>query len=157
MTRVNVTVNGRAREIDVEPAKLLVHAVREDLGLTGTHVGCLTGDCGACTVRIDGATVKSCSVLAVSAEGAQITTVEGLAGPGGLHPVQQAFWDEFGFQCGYCLPGMLLTACELLEDDPDPTDEAITLAVNGNLCRCTGYHAVKRSIRCAADRMREGS
>lgn len=157
MTRVNVTVNGRAREIDVEPAKLLVHAVREDLGLTGTHVGCLTGDCGACTVRIDGATVKSCSVLAVSAEGAEITTVEGLAGPGGLHPVQQAFWDEFGFQCGYCLPGMLLTACELLEHDPDPTDEAITLAVNGNLCRCTGYQAVTRSIRCAADRMRESS
>jgi len=155
MTKVNLTVNGRAREIDVETSKLLVHAIREDLGLTGTHVGCLTGDCGACTVRVDGATVKSCSVLAVSAEGADLTTIEGIAGEEGLHPVQQAFWDEFGFQCGYCLPGMLLTACELLEDNPDPDDDAIVEAINGNLCRCTGYAAITRSIRCAADRMRE--
>ncbi|QYC44200.1 Carbon monoxide dehydrogenase small chain [Nonomuraea coxensis DSM 45129] len=153
MNSIRLTVNGREREIEVEACKLLVHAVREDLGLTGTHVGCLTGDCGACTVLVDGASVKSCSVLAVQADGAEITTIEGVAGDGGLHPVQQAFWDEFGFQCGYCLPGMLLTARELLDRTPDPDDDAIVQAINGNLCRCTGYGSIVRAIRCAATRM----
>lgn len=153
MTRVRLTVNGQEREIDVETSRLLVHAIREDIGLTGTHVGCLNGDCGACTVLVDGASVKSCSVLAVSADGAEITTIEGLAKDGELHPVQQAFWDEFGFQCGYCLPGTLLVTCELLEKTPNPDDAAIEQAINGTLCRCTGYAGIKRAIRRAADRM----
>ncbi|WP_327102877.1 (2Fe-2S)-binding protein [Nonomuraea glycinis] len=153
MNRVRLKVNGQEREIDVESCRLLVHAIREDVGLTGTHVGCLTGDCGACTVLVDGASVKSCSVLAVAADGAEITTIEGLTGEDGLHPVQRAFWDEFAFQCGFCLPGMLLTTCELLDRTPDPDDAEIVQAINGNLCRCTGYASIKRAVRCAATRM----
>jgi aerobic-type carbon monoxide dehydrogenase small subunit (CoxS/CutS family) len=150
MTEMRLTVNGVAHELDVDPCTLLVHAIREQVGLTGTHVGCLTGDCGACTVVVDGRTAKSCSVLALSADGATVRTIESLADGDELHPVQRAFWDEFGFQCGFCLPGMLLTAAELLESTPDPTDEEILRAINGNLCRCTGYHTIVAAVRRAA-------
>ncbi|OLF14098.1 4-hydroxybenzoyl-CoA reductase subunit gamma [Actinophytocola xinjiangensis] len=150
MTTVRLTVNGVQREIDVAPGTLLVHAIREQVGLTGTHVGCLTGDCGACTVVVDGATTKSCSVLAHSADGATVETVESLADGEELHPVQRAFWDEFGFQCGFCLPGMLLTAKELIESTPDPDDADIHRAINGNLCRCTGYNTIVAAVRRAA-------
>jgi carbon-monoxide dehydrogenase small subunit len=147
---VKLTVNGGEHEIDVDARTLLVHAIREQVGLTGTHVGCLTGDCGACTVVVDGQTTKSCSVLALSAEGSTVETIESLADGDELHPVQQAFWDEFGFQCGFCLPGMLLTAKELVESTPNPTDEDILRAVNGNLCRCTGYNTIVAAVRKAA-------
>lgn len=148
---MRLTVNGDEHEFDADPRTLLVHAIREQVGLTGTNVGCLTGDCGACTVVVDGRTTKSCSVLARSADGATVETIEGLATGDELHPVQQAFWDEFGFQCGFCLPGMLLTARELLESTPDPTDDEILRAINGNLCRCTGYNTIVAAIRRAAE------
>jgi len=147
---MKLTVNGVEHEFDVDPRTLLVHAIREQMGLTGTHVGCLTGDCGACTVVVDGQTTKSCSVLARSADGATVETIESLADGENLHPVQQAFWDEFGFQCGFCLPGMLLTAKELVESTPDPTDDDIHRAINGNLCRCTGYNTIVAAVRKAA-------
>ncbi|MBB4905263.1 (2Fe-2S)-binding protein [Actinophytocola algeriensis] len=147
---MKLTVNGVEHEIDVDPRTLLVHAIREQVGLTGTHVGCLTGDCGACTVVVDGQTTKSCSVLALSAEGSAVETIESLADGDDLHPVQQAFWDEFGFQCGFCLPGMLLTAKELVESTPDPTDDDILRAIDGNLCRCTGYNTIVAAVRKAA-------
>jgi aerobic-type carbon monoxide dehydrogenase small subunit (CoxS/CutS family) len=149
---MRLTVNGVEHDIDVDPRTLLVHAIREQVGLTGTHVGCLTGDCGACTVVVDGQTTKSCSVLALSAEGATVETIESLADGDELHPVQQAFWDEFGFQCGFCLPGMLLTAKELVETTPNPTDDDILRAVNGNLCRCTGYNTIVAAVRKAAEK-----
>lgn len=154
MTRMRLTVNGVEREIDVDPRTLLVHAVREQVGLTGTNVGCLTGDCGACTVVVDGRTTKSCSVLALTADGAAVETIESLADGEDLHPVQQAFWDEFGFQCGFCLPGMLLTAKELVESTPDPGEDEILRAVNGNLCRCTGYNTIVAAVRRAAEERR---
>jgi aerobic carbon-monoxide dehydrogenase small subunit len=147
---MRLTVNGVEHTFDVDPRTLLVHAIRERVGLTGTHVGCLTGDCGACTVVVDGQTTKSCSVLALSADGADVETIESLADGEELHPVQQAFWDEFGFQCGFCLPGMLLTARELVESTPDPTDDDIHRAINGNLCRCTGYNTIVAAVRRAA-------
>ncbi|GAB1513300.1 (2Fe-2S)-binding protein [Actinophytocola sp. KF-1] len=151
---MKLTVNGTEHEFDVDPRTLLVHAIREQVGLTGTHVGCLTGDCGACTVVVDGQTTKSCSVLALSADGADVETIESLAEGEELHPVQRAFWDEFGFQCGFCLPGMLLTAKELVESTPDPsrdiTDDDILRAINGNLCRCTGYNTIVAAVRKAA-------
>ena len=147
---MRLTVNGVEHDIDVDTRTLLVHAIREQVGLTGTHVGCLTGDCGACTVVVDGQTTKSCSVLALTAEGSTVETVESLADGEDLHPVQQAFWDEFGFQCGFCLPGMLLTAKELVESTPDPTDDDILRAVDGNLCRCTGYTTIVAAVRRAA-------
>ena len=147
---MKLTVNGVEHEFDVDPRTLLVHAIREQVGLTGTHVGCLTGDCGACTVVVDGQTTKSCSVLALNADGANVETIESLADGDELHPVQQAFWDEFGFQCGFCLPGMLLTAKELVESTPDPTDDDILRAINGNLCRCTGYNTIVAAVRKAA-------
>ncbi|MFC4852195.1 (2Fe-2S)-binding protein [Actinophytocola glycyrrhizae] len=147
---MKLTVNGVEHDIDVDPRTLLVHAIREQVGLTGTNVGCLTGDCGACTVVVDGQTTKSCSVLALSAEGADVETIESLADGDELHPVQQAFWDEFGFQCGFCLPGMLLTARELVESTPDANDDDILRAVNGNLCRCTGYNTIVAAVRKAA-------
>ncbi|MCS7475708.1 (2Fe-2S)-binding protein [Umezawaea endophytica] len=150
MTAMRLTVNGVQREIDVDPRTLLVHAIREQVGLTGTHVGCLTGDCGACTVVLDGRTAKSCSVLALSADGSAVDTVESLADGDDLHPVQQAFWDEFAFQCGFCLPGMLLTAKELLESTPDPDDAQVLAALNGNLCRCTGYNTIVSAVRKAS-------
>jgi carbon-monoxide dehydrogenase small subunit len=147
---MKLTVNGVEHEFDVDPRTLLVHAIREQVGLTGTHVGCLTGDCGACTVVVDGQTTKSCSVLALNADGATVETIESLADGDELHPVQQAFWDEFGFQCGFCLPGMLLTAKELVESTPDPSDDDIMRAINGNLCRCTGYNTIVAAVRKAA-------
>lgn len=148
---MKLTVNGVEHTFDVDSRTLLVHAIREQVGLTGTHVGCLTGDCGACTVVVDGQTTKSCSVLALNADGANVETIESLADGEDLHPVQQAFWDEFGFQCGFCLPGMLLTAKELVESTPDPSDDDILRAINGNLCRCTGYNTIVAAVRKAAE------
>lgn len=149
MNRIRLNVNGEDREVEVDPRRLLVHAVREEVGLTGTHVGCLTGDCGACTVLVDDRSVKSCSVLAVSADGARLRTIEDLGTEDDLDPVQRAFLEEFAFQCGYCLPGMLLTVRELLDRDPDPGEEDIVQAVSGNLCRCTGYGPILRAVRSA--------
>ena len=152
---MKLTVNGEQHEFDVDPRTLLVHAIREQAGQTGTHIGCLTGDCGACTVVLDGQTTKSCSVLALTADGSTVETIESLADGDDLHPVQQAFWDEFGFQCGFCLPGMLLTAKELLASTPDPSDEDILRAINGNLCRCTGYTTIVAAVRRAAKESHE--
>jgi carbon-monoxide dehydrogenase small subunit len=154
---VTVTVNGTERTTEVEPRTLLVYFLRDQLGLTGTHIGCQTGQCGACTVQLDGEAVKSCMVLTVQAEGHAVTTIEGLAPAGTLHPVQAAFWEEHGLQCGYCTPGMVLTAEALLRDDPDPDDHTIRHAIEGNLCRCTGYQSVVQSVRVAATRMAEGA
>jgi carbon-monoxide dehydrogenase small subunit len=151
---VRLTVNGQAREVDVEPGLLLVDLLRDRLGLKGTHAGCLTGDCGACTVLLDGRSAKACTVLAASARDACVTTLEGLGGPERLHPVQQAFWDEHGFQCGFCLPGMVLAAVELLEDDRDPTEAEVRHALSGTLCRCTGYQSQIAAVLAAARRLR---
>ncbi len=148
-----MTVNGVEYTRDVEPRTLLVYFLRENLGLTGTHVGCDTSSCGACTVLMNGKAVKSCTVLAVQAEGAQITTVEGLARDGELHPIQQAFWDEHGLQCGFCTPGMMLAAVDLLQRNPNPTDEEIRHALEGNLCRCTGYQHIVNAVKAAARAM----
>ena len=150
MTEVRATVNGEERTIDVEPRTLLVHALRDGLGLTGAHIGCDTSQCGACTVLVDGRAVKSCTVLAVQAEGREITTVEGLARDGHRHPLQAAFVEHHGLQCGFCTPGVLLTAVDLLSRDPDPDDETIRRALKGNLCRCTGYDPIVESIQAAA-------
>ena len=149
---LNVTINGEARSVEVDPRRLLVEAIREELDLPGTHIGCLTGDCGACTVEVDGQIIKSCLRLAVSAEGAEITTIEGLSEDGELSSLQQAFWDEYGFQCGYCLPGMLFAAKDLLEQNASPNEDEIRHAINGNLCRCTGYDTIVKSIAEAATR-----
>ena len=151
---INVTVNGKARAAEVEPRLLLVHFLRENLELTGTHVGCDTSQCGACTVHLDSAAVKSCTVLAVQADGAEVTTIEGLAQGADLHPVQAAFREEHGLQCGYCTPGMVMIAAHLLETRPDPDDDAIKHALEGNLCRCTGYVNIVKAIRAAARQMR---
>jgi len=150
MTRITVTVDGVSYSDDVEPRLLLVHYLREVLGKTGTPVGCDTSNCGACTVLMDGRSVKSCAVLAVQAEGADITTIEGLAN-GGLHPVQRAFHTEHALQCGYCTPGMIMAATDLLRDNPNPTDEQIREGLEGNLCRCTGYENIVRAVRRAAE------
>jgi aerobic-type carbon monoxide dehydrogenase small subunit (CoxS/CutS family) len=133
---------------------LLVEAIRDAAGLKGTHIGCLTGDCGACTVKVDGQVVKSCLLLAVQAEGADVVTIEGIARDGELTTLQQAFWDEYGFQCGYCLPGMLFCAQELLDENPEPSDQEIRDAIDGNLCRCTGYEFIVRAVRVAAENLR---
>ena len=138
------------RTAEVEPRLLLVHYLRDHLGLTGTHVGCDTSNCGACTVHLDGDAVKSCTVLAVQADGAEITTIEGLGTEGNLHPVQDAFWEEHGLQCGYCTPGMIMAGKALLEHNPDPSEEEIREALAGNLCRCTGYHNIVKAIKSAA-------
>ena len=151
---ISLTVNGRERGAEVEPRMLLVHFLREPLGLTGTNVGCDTSQCGSCTVLMDGKAVKSCTVLAVQADGAEITTIEGLAKDGELHPLQQAFWDKHGLQCGFCTPGMILTACELLERNPNPTDMEVRHGIEGNLCRCTGYQNIVTAVLVAAERMR---
>lgn len=151
---INVTVNGTACAAEVEPRLLLVHFLRENLGLTGTHVGCDTSQCGACTVHLNGAAVKSCTVLAVQADGAKVTTIEGLADGSVLHPVQAAFQEEHGLQCGYCTPGMVMTAAHLLEIQPDADDDAIKHALEGNLCRCTGYVNIVKAIRTAAQQPR---
>ena len=150
MTRINVTVDGVSYSDDVEPRLLLVHYLREVLGKTGTPVGCDTSNCGACTVLMDGRSVKSCAVLAVQADGAGITTIEGLA-DGELHPVQRAFHAEHALQCGYCTPGMIMAATDLLKDNPHPTDEQIREGLEGNLCRCTGYENIVRAVRRAAE------
>jgi aerobic carbon-monoxide dehydrogenase small subunit len=147
---VDVTVNGQRRSLEVEPRTLLVHLVREDLGLTGTHVGCDTGNCGACTIHVDGESVKSCTVLAVQADGAEVTTIEGLGREGDLHPLQEAFWAKHGLQCGYCTPGMIMAAADLLERNPDPTEDEIRTGLEGNLCRCTGYHNIVKAVQEAA-------
>ncbi|MDP9365996.1 MAG: (2Fe-2S)-binding protein [Chloroflexota bacterium] len=154
---ITVTVNGSQRQDEVEPRTLLVNYLRNGLGLTGAHVGCETGQCGACTVLLDGQAVKSCTLLAVQADGAEVTTVEGLAPRGTLHPVQQAFWEEHGLQCGYCTPGMVLSAVALLREDPNPDEPAIRHALEGNLCRCTGYQNIVRSVQAAADKIAAGA
>ena len=154
---VTVTVNGEVRSADVETRLLLVHFLRETLGLTGTHVGCDTSGCGACTVLLDGVPVKSCTMFAVQAEGRELTTVEGLIGPGGLHAIQQAFHEEHGLQCGFCTPGMMLTSVALLAENPDPTDTEIRWAISGNICRCTGYQNIVNAVRSAAAKLREAN
>ena len=154
---ISVTVNGEARQAEVEPRTLLVQFLRDTLGLTGAHIGCETSQCGACTVLLGGQAVKSCTVLAVQADGAEVTTIEGLAPRGTLHPVQQAFWEEHGLQCGYCTPGMVLSAYALLQEDPDPDEQTIRHALEGNLCRCTGYHNIVLSVRAAAGKLAAGA
>ena len=152
---ISCSVNGVPRTADVEPRLLLVHLIREVFDLTGTHVGCDTTSCGACTVLLDGTPVKSCTVLAVQADGREITTVEGLGQDGKLHPIQEGFKEEHGLQCGFCTPGMMLVAKALLERNPDPTEEDIRWAISGNICRCTGYVNIVKAIRWAARRMAE--
>ncbi len=147
---ISVEVNGTKHEREIETRTLLVHFLREDLGLTGTHVGCETSLCGACTIHMDGLAVKSCTQLAVQADGAKITTIEGLADNGNLHPMQQAFWDEHGLQCGYCTPGMIMAATKLVEDNPQATEREIREGLKGNLCRCTGYHNIVKAVAAAA-------
>ena len=155
---LSMTVNGVTRELEVEPRRLLVQALREDLDLTGTHVGCDTSQCGACTVHVDGRAVKSCTMLALQADGADITTIEGMATSAeALHPLQTAFWEHHGLQCGFCTPGMIMTAADLLAHNPDPTDDEIRHAIEGNFCRCTGYHNIVIAIRAAAAAMRDGA
>ncbi len=154
--QVAATVNGRPVSEEVEPRLLLVHFLRENLGLTGTHIGCETSYCGACTVLLDGRAVKACTMLAVQAEGAKITTIEGLAAGEQLHPVQECFSAHHGLQCGYCTPGMIMAAVALLADNADPTDAQIRVALDGNLCRCTGYEPIVRAVEDAAARMRVG-
>jgi carbon-monoxide dehydrogenase small subunit len=147
---ITVTVNGRRYERDVEPRLLLVHFIRDLPGMTGTKIGCDTSQCGACTVLVDGVSVRSCTCLAVQADGSAVTTIEGLAQNGNLHPLQQAFWNKHGLQCGFCTPGMILAAHELLRTKPKPTDEEIRAGLEGNMCRCTGYNNIVRSVREAA-------
>ncbi len=154
---VKVTVNGVAHTHEVEPRLLLVHYLREVLGLTGTHVGCDTSNCGACTILMEGKAVKSCTLLAVQADGASLQTVEGLAKNGQLHAIQEGFWEEHGLQCGFCTPGMMMTALDLLQRNPDPTEEQIRMGLEGNLCRCTGYQHIVNSIQHAARTMRAGA
>ena len=148
--RITTTVNGTAQTVDVEPRMLLVHVIRERLGLTGTHMGCDTTSCGACTVLVDGTPVKSCTVFGVQADGREITTVEGLASAAGLDPVQAAFKEEHGLQCGFCTPGMMLVGAALLEKNPMPTDDEVRWAISGNICRCTGYMNIVKAIQTAA-------
>lgn len=151
--RIQVEVNGKSYERDVDPRRLLVHFLREDLGLTGTNVGCETSLCGACTVLVDGRSVKSCTQLAVQADGTSVTTIEGMANGAGLHPLQEAFRDNHGLQCGYCTPGMIMAAAGFLADNPSPSDDEIRDSLKGNVCRCTGYHNIVKSISDAAERM----
>ena len=155
MARINATVNGVEHSHEVEPRTLLVHYLRETLGLTGTHVGCETSICGACTVMIDGRATKSCTKLAVQVDGVAIMTIEGLAANGDLHPLQQSFWDDHGLQCGFCTPGMLLSAAQLLEHNTDPDEAEVQHALEGNLCRCTGYQNILKAVRSAARALRE--
>ena len=154
--RVTVTVDGERRAADVEPRLLLAHLLRQGFGLTGTHTGCDTTSCGACTVLVDGQPVKSCTMLAVQADGHAVTTVEGLAGPSELHPLQESFKDEHGLQCGFCTPGMMLAAKALLDENPDPTEDEVRFALSGNLCRCTGYQNIVKSVLAAAQVMKGG-
>jgi len=153
MRKITVTVNGERQTSEVEPRLLLVHYLRDVLGLTGTHVGCETSLCGACTVRLNGDAVKSCTVLAVQADGAEVMTIEGLAKDGELHALQDGFWEEHGLQCGYCTPGMIMAASQLLERHPNPTDEEIRHGLEGNLCRCTGYQHIVNAVKHAAKKL----
>ena len=150
MAQLSMTVNGKVRKADVEPRLLLAHFLREQLRLTGTHLGCDTSQCGACTVIIDGRSAKSCTIFAVQAGGSEITTIEGLAKNGDLHPVQTGFWEEHGLQCGYCTPGMIMTAVTLLNDNPSPSDREIREGISGNFCRCTGYQHIVNAVQYAA-------
>ena len=150
MRRVSFTVNGAPREVEVEPRELLVYVIRERLGLTGTNVGCDTSSCGSCTVLVGGESVKSCTMLGVQADGLEITTIEGLADNGTLHPVQQAFHEHHGLQCGYCTPGMVLAAVSFLAENPSPSETEIREALEGNLCRCTGYHNIVKAVQAAS-------
>jgi carbon-monoxide dehydrogenase small subunit len=151
--KISLSINGTKHEADVEPRLLLVHFIRDLAGLTGTHIGCETSICGACTVLMDGAPVKSCTILAVQADGANLTTIEGLATEGRLHPVQEAFWECHGLQCGFCTPGMILAACGLLADHPNPTEDQIRHGLEGNLCRCTGYQHIVDAVNHAAGKV----
>jgi aerobic carbon-monoxide dehydrogenase small subunit len=153
---VQITVNGVRHESEVEARLLLVHFLRDRLGLTGTHIGCDTTTCGACTVHLNGEAVKSCTVLAAQADGSEVTTIEGLAGDGGLHRLQEAFWEHHGLQCGYCTPGMIMAAADLLERNPNPTEEEVRHGLEGNLCRCTGYHNIVKAVMAAAGSMPAG-
>jgi aerobic carbon-monoxide dehydrogenase small subunit len=148
---VRLTVNGVEHQLQVEPRLLLVHALRDELGLTGTHVGCDTSSCGACTLHVDGQAVKSCTLLAVQCDGSEVTTIEGLGTPDALHPVQEAFWEHHGLQCGYCTPGMIMAGADLLNREPHPTEHQVRKAIEGNLCRCTGYHNIVKAILSAAE------
>lgn len=149
--KVSLTVNGKRYESEVEPRTLLVHHLRENLMLTGTHIGCDTSQCGACTVHLDGRPVKSCTMFAVQADGSEVTTIEGLApAEGGMHPMQTAFWEQHGLQCGYCTPGMIMASAALLKENPDPSEEEIRHGLEGNICRCTGYHNIVKAVRAAA-------
>jgi carbon-monoxide dehydrogenase small subunit len=152
MTPISMTVNGKVRKGNVDPRVLLVHFLREHLRLTGTHIGCDTSQCGACTVLIDGRSAKACTIFAVQADGSEITTIEGLATDGQLHPVQEGFWEEHGLQCGFCTPGMIMTAVGLLKDNPSPTEHEIREGIAGNFCRCTGYQHIVNAIQHAANR-----
>ena len=154
MAQVSMTVNGRLRKATVEPRMLLVHFLREQLLLTGTHIGCDTSQCGACTVLVEGRSVKSCTMFAVQADGSQVTTIEGLANDGQLHPVQEGFWEEHGLQCGYCTPGMIMSAVNLLQQTPKPTEQQIREGLTGNFCRCTGYQHIVNAVKHAADKGR---
>ena len=150
MTKIALTVNGSRHVADVEPRQLLAYFLRDDLGLKGTNVGCDTSSCGACTVLVDGESVKSCTVFAVQADGSEVTTVEGIANSGELHPVQQAFHELHALQCGYCTPGFMMATISLLQENPNPSEEEIRLRLEGNLCRCTGYHNIVRAVQAAA-------
>ena len=151
MRHVSLTVNGARHELDLEPRELLVYVLRDRLGLTGTNVGCDTSSCGACTALVDGEAVKSCTVLGVQADGAEITTIEGLAANGDLHPIQQAFHEHHALQCGFCTPGMVLTTVSLLEENPSPSEDEVRKALEGNLCRCTGYQNIVKPVQAAVD------
>ena len=151
MARVSMTVNGAQHTDEVEPRLLLVHYLRDRLGLTGTHVGCDTSSCGACSVHVDGEAVKSCTVLAVQADGAEVTTIEGMAAADGtLHPLQESFWNDHALQCGYCTPGMIMASADLLQRNPSPSEEEVREALAGNLCRCTGYHNIVKAVKAAS-------
>lgn len=152
--QVSITVNGQQVSGDVEDRTLLVHFIRDELGLTGTHVGCETSYCGACTVHVDGVATKSCTMLAAQADGTNVTTIEGLSSGNDLHPMQEGFWERHGLQCGYCTPGMIMSGVALVADNPNPTEDEIRHGIEGNLCRCTGYHNIVKSIEYAAAKMR---
>ncbi|MDP9346204.1 MAG: (2Fe-2S)-binding protein [Actinomycetota bacterium] len=154
---ITLTVNGERHSVEVEPRTLLVHLLRDTLFLTGTHVGCDTSNCGACTVHVDGDAVKSCTVLAVQADGAAVTTIEGMADGATLHPLQEAFWNDHGLQCGYCTPGMIMAAADLLSRNPNPTEDEVRKGLEGNLCRCTGYHNIVKAVMDAAQAGKSGA
>ncbi|MBN9494830.1 (2Fe-2S)-binding protein [bacterium] len=149
---ISINVNGKSEAATVEPRRLLVHFLREELGLTGTHVGCDTTQCGACTVIMDGQTVKSCTIFAAQADGSEITTIEGVGSDGNLHPMQEGFWEEHGLQCGYCTPGMIMAGIGLLKENPHPSEQEIREGIAGNLCRCTGYQHIVKAIQYAAEK-----